>query len=330
MDSKFGRNMKAPSFHLEQGAELECWNRFIRRFDIAIIGAGLKIQTEKEGATTRRGKAKAEKGGESFQLEQKKAALLLDGMGEIGMDIFESWNIEIDQMQYEDLKKTFEEYFSEKENIIATRHRFFTLEQNIDEETDKFIERVERAGKICKFGGLLNDMVVQIIIKGMTNEKVRRELLGKKELDVYKVKSVCNRFEAAVNASKVIAKGQSSQQEVDRVGIDSQQEKMTEINRLDHSRGNYRGRSDRGYRSGFGRGRGCYTCGNLGHMSRDCWRNSQAKKEYDSRRMQRGCFTCGGPHLARECTKEMDKNRSTYGRNQVKQIGGASDSEESL
>lgn len=170
----------------------------------------------------------------------------------------------------------------------------------------------------------------------MTNEKVRRDLLGKKELDVQKVKSVCNRYEAAVNASKVIAKDQGSQQEVDRVGVDNPQEETNEVNRFEYSRGNYQAR---GYRPGFrnrggaGRGRGCYTCGNLGHMSRDCWKNSQVNREFDSRRMPRGgCFKCGGPHLARDCARETDKPRYSYesGKNQIKMVGGASDSDDSL
>jgi hypothetical protein len=86
MDSKFGKSVKAPTFQLEQGAELECWNRFIRRFEIAIIGAGLKQVQVEEGKKEKSGNSTE---GKKRELEQRKAALLLDSMGDIGMDIFE-------------------------------------------------------------------------------------------------------------------------------------------------------------------------------------------------------------------------------------------------
>lgn len=95
---------------------MEFWNRFIHRFEIAFFGAGLK-QTETEGTTTRKGKQKA-KEGDRFELEQRKAALLLDKMGEIGMDIFESWDIAVEEMQYEELKNNFKHYFLRKKILL--------------------------------------------------------------------------------------------------------------------------------------------------------------------------------------------------------------------
>ena len=89
MESKFGKGVKTPTLKLEQGAELERWNRFIRRFEIAVIGAGLEVK----GKKTKKDEE------ERTALERRKAVLLLDGMGEIGMDIFESWETEVAQMQ---------------------------------------------------------------------------------------------------------------------------------------------------------------------------------------------------------------------------------------
>lgn len=84
-----------------------------------------------------------------------------------------SHETEIETMQYENLKTAYEAYFSEKENIVATRQWFISIEKRGDEEIDKLKERVERAGRIGRFGGLLDDMVVQVVIMGMTSEKIR-------------------------------------------------------------------------------------------------------------------------------------------------------------
>ena len=71
---------------IEYGAELEYWNKFIKRFEISVIGAGLTVKD------TERGKRDQEELNK-FLLEQRKAALLLDSMGEIGIDIFKTWNV---------------------------------------------------------------------------------------------------------------------------------------------------------------------------------------------------------------------------------------------
>jgi hypothetical protein len=206
-------------------------------------------------------------------------------------------------MQYEDLKQDFEDHFAEKENIVATRHRFLNLEQQKEEEVDRFIERVERAGKICKFRGLQDDMVIQVVIKGMANEKIRRELLGKKDLDIGRMKSICNRHEAAINASKIISKESVIKPEIDR--IEGQEEDHLSIDRVGGARGGYstryasfRGRPGPRRRGGNTREKTCFTCGRPGHFSREC-----EKGKGDKNAPKGGCFKCGGPHFARDCTK---------------------------
>ena len=66
--------------------------------------------------------------------------------------------------------------------VVATRHRYLSTEQRTEEKN--FIERVERAARTRRWGDLEDAMIVQVVIKGMTNEKVRGELLGMKDLDV--------------------------------------------------------------------------------------------------------------------------------------------------
>ena len=130
MDNKFGRSVKTPVFSMENDAELECWRKFIRRFEIAVIGAGLRYK----GSGGIRSRRKAEDSqAEKFEREQRKAALLLDSMGEYGMNIFETWDGDVDAMQYEQLKVAFDNHFASRENIVATRHRFLCMEQRRDE-----------------------------------------------------------------------------------------------------------------------------------------------------------------------------------------------------
>lgn len=114
---KFGKGVTVPELKLEHGAELEVWNRFIKRFEIALIGAGL-MKADGAGKTRQGKKDNTEA---NFELERRKAVLLLDSMGEIGMGIYDTRDSSIDRMQYEPLRTEFEDHFSLKENIVATR-----------------------------------------------------------------------------------------------------------------------------------------------------------------------------------------------------------------
>ena len=94
VNNKFGKKFKKPDLQMELGTELKCWKMF-KIFLKAIIGAGLKDKEEKKGATARR------KEQEAFDLELRNMAMLLDSIGDPGMDIFETWELKIEGVQYE-------------------------------------------------------------------------------------------------------------------------------------------------------------------------------------------------------------------------------------
>jgi hypothetical protein len=331
MDSSFGKGVRVPVFEIELGAELECWRKFIKRFEIAVIGAGLKAKdsdNSTNSGSSKKGK-KQDRSAETqhaevhFDLEQRKAALLLNSMGDLGMNIFDTWDFQVDTMQYEDLKTAFEEHFAEKENIVATRHRFLSLQQKQEETLDRFIERVEASGKTGRFGKLQDAMVIQVVIKGMNNDKIRKELLVEDKLDLQKVKSVCNRHESAMAASKIISKP------VPTPEIDQVSERTTttadSVDRVGSFRGGYTGGRGRGRGRG-GRG-GCFTCGSPNHIARNC--NSRS----DNANKKQRCFNCGREgHFARECPHQNNDRQEVRPKTgKVNAVDGTySDSGESL
>ena len=52
------------------------------------------------------------------------------------------------------------------------------------------MERLERVGKICRFGGLLDELVLLMLIKGMGDNKLRKELLVERDLDLSTARDV--------------------------------------------------------------------------------------------------------------------------------------------
>ena len=124
---------------IEHGAELEGW-RFIKRFEIVLISAGLQKPHSKREKT----KAKSNSDKQvAFDREQRKAALLLDCMRDLGMVVFETWDIDVSKMQYISLRKPLEKHFESDKKIVATRHRFLSQEQQTGELIDKYIEARE-------------------------------------------------------------------------------------------------------------------------------------------------------------------------------------------
>lgn len=43
------------------------------------------------------------------------------------MEVFETWDIDVSMMQYDNLRKAFEKRFEFRENTLATRHRFLKV-----------------------------------------------------------------------------------------------------------------------------------------------------------------------------------------------------------
>ena len=234
-------------------------------------------------------------------MELRKAALLLDKMGEIGMDVFDSWDEEVEDILYEDMKERFELHFTRKENIIATRHRFLSIEMEAGETMDGYVERIDRSSRSCRFGDLREAMVVHMVIKGMKEDKLRKELLLKKGLNLDMVRERCRQFESAMAASRIITKG-GPVQEVEAIA----REQEGEVNWVGSRRGRGQGApSSRG--KGGATGSACYTCNGFGHFARNC-PSQRERQGGGAKEDKRGCYTCGDKsHFAWECPKSRGR-----------------------
>lgn len=62
--------------------------------------------------------------------DQRKVALLLHHLGSGALDIFYSFNTDVDTVQYADLVSKFESYFIPKVNIAMETHNFLCANSN--------------------------------------------------------------------------------------------------------------------------------------------------------------------------------------------------------
>lgn len=63
------------------------------------------------------------------QTEQRKVALLLHHLGPECLQVFESFDVDMDKIKYEDLVKKLDDYFIPKANVAMERHKFFSRRQ---------------------------------------------------------------------------------------------------------------------------------------------------------------------------------------------------------
>lgn len=107
-------------------------------------------------------------------------ALLLHHMGPQCLEIFNSFNDEIDAIKFEDLMKKFELHFIPRVNLAIERHVFFTRRQNASESIAQYATVLENLSKSCEFEALREGVVKDIFICGLRENfrNVKERLLS--------------------------------------------------------------------------------------------------------------------------------------------------------
>ncbi|CAF4798446.1 unnamed protein product [Pieris macdunnoughi] len=94
--------------------------------------------------------------------DKRKVAILLQTIGSDALQIFYSFNTEIDKITYKDLLAKFEDYFTPRVNISVERHKLFNRKQGPDEEIETYATDLKNLSIQCNFEGLADDIVKDI------------------------------------------------------------------------------------------------------------------------------------------------------------------------
>ncbi|XP_067940400.1 uncharacterized protein [Watersipora subatra] len=150
---------------------------------------------------------------------------------------------------------------------------------------------------------------------GMNDDKMRKELLLKKNITLEKARARCSQYESATIAAVIITT--TEKETIDQVIGEEDDELIQRIG----------GRADGGARNkgNIGTGRSgvqCYTCDRFGHISKDFFRNRGTgyNRGYRGRNLTRGagtlrknderspitCYVCSKTgHMARSCPNRL-------------------------
>ncbi|XP_063365119.1 uncharacterized protein LOC134653655 [Cydia amplana] len=126
--------------------------------------------------------------------DDRKIALLLHNMGDKGVEIYNSFNLEPKQT-FEEVLKKFNAYFIPKVNITMQRHKFFTRAQGPKESFDDFLTDLQNRSMTCNFSDKREELVRDVIVIGLANTAMKERLLRTEDLTLQKTITMCRAAE---------------------------------------------------------------------------------------------------------------------------------------
>ena len=279
---------KIAELKVEKHNEVESWKRFKNRFEIAALTVDFGAKVVEDDAEKK-----------AAEISKRKAATLVCNLGETGMAIFETFNIKVEELRYDDIVTKFENYFEGRENKTMLRHRFLNSKQQPGEELTTFIQRISALATSSKLGDLEDDLIVHVIINGVSDEKLKSAILQMEVLNLEKAKEKCTQFETAERTMGTLRGNE--EEEVGAVGgVPIQSPKCHACGQQGHFANRCPNVT-------------CYECGAKGHISRDCHQGQQKGDIV--------CYSCGGTgHISRHCPQ--GDNQSGRGRGENRGRGG--------
>ncbi|XP_045454786.1 uncharacterized protein LOC123664236 [Melitaea cinxia] len=124
--------------------------------------------------------------------DARKVAVLLHFIGTESLEIFNSFNLDIDKITFNQLVNKFEEYFVPKRNITYECYKFFTTKQKAEESLEDFLTTLINRSQSCEFGNLQDRMIKDIFITNMHEsfQHVREKLLLEEDLTLEKARNL--------------------------------------------------------------------------------------------------------------------------------------------
>lgn len=224
MSAVKGIEIKIPPLVIKENSELECWNDFITRFEVALINTNLAIPIQSSTTTT------TEETGESSKAalvvndsDYRRGGLLLNSIGSDGYKIFSKWKISVRDISYDNLVTRYTAEFTKKQNIFVTRFKFFNMEQLAGETAEEFLDKTTKAASYCALNDLEDDLILQCFTKGIKCNELRKELLSTDECNLAKARKICFTFESAQRTNSTL----THKPESASVGAVGEQKKAT-------------------------------------------------------------------------------------------------------
>ena len=163
------------------------WSRWQQRFNIFIEAAEDTNKTEKT-----------------------KIYKLLNCIGADGVDVYNTFNIDIESASLDAVLKKFEDHCNPRKNEVFQRYLFWERKQVENEPIDTFIIDLKRLAKRCNFKDQHDQMVRDKIVFGCNDPRVKERLLREDDLDLKRAREICLAAESSQKQMQLL-KGATSE-----------------------------------------------------------------------------------------------------------------------
>ena len=137
-------------------------------------------------------------------------------MGDSADDTLQTLQIDEETVSYEGIKKSLNDYFAERRNVIVERARFNKRSQKPGESVDTFIQDLYRLADNCDYGTLKDDLIRDRIVVGVVNDSLSDRLQSKASLTLAQAVQLSRQAESRAQ-NRDLVRGNNNQAQVEFV-----------------------------------------------------------------------------------------------------------------
>ncbi|XP_023243615.1 uncharacterized protein LOC111641646 [Centruroides sculpturatus] len=147
------------------------------------------------------------------ETDSRKVAIFLRFVGEDALQVFNSFNLDMDNCQYLDVVKKFESHCKPKTNLTIERYNFLTRRQKPDESIEDLVTALKNLSLTCEFDSLRESLVRDMFIVGLSsnNKVIRARLLQEEGLTLTKATSIAKSIKITHRQAEQIEKNSDAQ-----------------------------------------------------------------------------------------------------------------------
>ena len=136
-----------------------------------------------------------------------QTSILLTCIGAKGRDIYSTFTFEPDADKHVlgRVVEKFDTYCQPRKNLTFLRNRFFTCRQTSGQRFDDYVTELRQRSKDCEFGDICDSLIRDILIIGITDNRLRERLLREANLTLDKAIQAGQASEETKEQSRVLA-----------------------------------------------------------------------------------------------------------------------------
>lgn len=243
---------------------------------------------------------------EKMQKEKNiKAAILLNLIGEDGLQLFNNFNLSTaDQKDVDKILDEFDKFCNPKQNIVYERYKFNQRNQKSGENFDSFLADLKKLILTCDYGDEESSILRDRIVLGICDSVLQEKLLGIENLNERRAIDACRAAELTKTQARDV-QGQHNGKHID--ALQKKPANAEQASRKGHHHNSFKDNKQGKHVSKFNKNS---NNGNMNHSSHkiNCFRCGFMHELNKCPAFGKSCKKCGtANHFAKQCKVKMGR-----------------------